>query len=170
MITRTRNLLARRPDILVWLVLGYFVLSVLLRVLRSESLQNDEAEQAFQAQFLLLGYGRQPPFYNWLQYGFIHMFGLSVATLSALKNLLLCLTCITFGLAARIVLEDRRLALVVMLGVLATPSVTVLAQRDLTHAIATFWLVALFLCGLFTTLKTRVSVVTCSRASPWALV
>ncbi|MDO1581604.1 ArnT family glycosyltransferase [Rhizobium oryzicola] len=153
MITRTRNLLARRPDILVWLILGYFVLSVILRVLRSESLQNDEAEQAFQSQFLLLGYGRQPPFYNWLQYGFIHVFGLSVATLSALKNLLLFLTCITFGWAARIVLEDRRLALVTMLGVLAVPSVTVLAQRDLTHAIATFWLVALFLCALLTTLK-----------------
>lgn len=153
MSNRIHNLLIRRPHIVVWLILGYFVLSVLLRVIRSDSLQNDEAEQVFQAQFLLLGYGRQPPFYNWLQIGTFELFGISVATISLLKNTLLFLCCLFYWLAARMVIDDRRLSLVAMLGVLAVPSVTVLAQRDLTHAVATLCLVSLFLCLFFRTLK-----------------
>lgn len=153
MSNRTRNLLVRRPEIVIWLVLGYFVLSVLLRVIRSDSLQNDEAEQVFQAQFLLLGYGRQPPFYNWLQIGTFHLFGISVATVSLLKNALLFLCCLFYWLAARMLIDDRRLPFAAMLGVLAVPSVTVLAQRDLTHAVATLCLVSIFLCLFIRTLK-----------------
>ncbi|MBP2547470.1 4-amino-4-deoxy-L-arabinose transferase-like glycosyltransferase [Neorhizobium galegae] len=153
MSTRIHKFLVRRPDIVIWLVLGYFVLCVLLRVIRSDSLQNDEAEQAFQAQMLLLGYGRQPPLYNWLQYGVVHVFGLSVATISLLKNGLLFLCCLFYLVAARIVVRDRRLPFVAMLGVLAVPSVTVLAQRDLTHAVGTLCLVSLFLCALLSVLK-----------------
>jgi len=151
--TRIHKFLVRRPDVVIWLILGYFVLCVLLRVIRSESLQNDEAEQAFQAQMLLLGYGRQPPVYNWLQYGMVHLFGLSVATISLLKNGLLFFCCLFYLAAARMVVRDRRLPFVAMLGVLAVPSVTILAQRDLTHAIATLCLVSLFLCTLLNLLK-----------------
>jgi 4-amino-4-deoxy-L-arabinose transferase-like glycosyltransferase len=150
---RIHNLLVRRPELVFWLILGYFTLSVLLRALRSDSLQNDEAEQAFQAQFLLLGYGRQPPFYNWLQIGMAELFGLSIFTISLLKNVLLFLCCLFYWLAARMLMDDRRLPLVAMLGVLAVPSVTILAQRDLTHATATLCLVSLFLCVFIRTLK-----------------
>jgi 4-amino-4-deoxy-L-arabinose transferase-like glycosyltransferase len=151
--TRIHKFLVRHPDVVIWLILGYFVLCVLLRVIRSESLQNDEAEQAFQAQMLLMGYGRQPPFYNWLQYGLVDLLGLSVATISLLKNGLLFLCCLFYLVAARMVINDRRLPFVAMLGVLAVPSVTILAQRDLTHAVATLCLVSLFLCALLHVLK-----------------
>lgn len=151
-ISRTRNLLVRQPGVIVWAVLAYFILCVIMRVLRSDSLQNDEAEQAFLSQMLLLGYGRQPPLYDWLQIGMNALFGLSVATLSALKNSLLFLCCIFYGLAARQVMEDRRLPLIAMLGLLMVPSISVLAQRDLTHAIATLCFVSLFLLAFLKTL------------------
>ena len=153
MSNRLHNLLVRRPGTVFWLVFGYFALCVILRVLRSDSMQNDEAEQLFQAQFLLLGYGGQPPFYNWLQIGTFELFGLSVASVSLLKNVLLFICTLFYWLAARMLMDDRRLPLVAMLGVLAVPSVTVLAQRDLTHAVANLCLVSIFLCVFIRTLK-----------------
>jgi 4-amino-4-deoxy-L-arabinose transferase-like glycosyltransferase len=139
-----REALARRPQIVLWLIAGYYALAVLLRVLRSEALESDEAEQLIQSQFLLMGYGRQPPFYNWLQYGVIQSIGPSILALSLVKNLLLFLTCLFYGLAARLVLRDMRLVAVAMLGVISMPMVSVVAQRDLTHAVATLFSVAVF--------------------------
>ncbi|MCK8781732.1 glycosyltransferase family 39 protein [Rhizobium sp. NTR19] len=139
-----REALARRPTIVLWLIAGYYLLAIVLRVLRSDALESDEAEQLIQSQFLLMGYGRQPPFYNWLQYGVIQLIGPSILALSLVKNLLLFLTCVFYGLAARLVLKDMRLVAIAMLGVVAMPVVSVVAQRDLTHAVATLFSVAVF--------------------------
>lgn len=141
-----------RPSIILWLILGYFALSVILRLTRSDALQPDEAEQIFQSQYLLMGYSRQPPFYNWLQIGMFDLVGPSILGLSLLKNLLLALTCIIFGLAARTLLKDRDMATAAMLGVLTMPAIIVMVQRDLTHAVALFCFVALFLLTYFRTL------------------
>jgi 4-amino-4-deoxy-L-arabinose transferase-like glycosyltransferase len=158
---RIRNALVRRPELVFWLIGAYYAIAVIVRVLRSEGLQTDEAEQLFQSQFLLMGYGRQPPFYNWLQYGAVQLFGPSIFALSIVKNLLLFLSCVFYGLAARSVLQDRVLSSAAMLGVLALPAVTVLAQRDLTHAVATMFSVSLFLYAYLRTL---------TRPSLWGYV
>ncbi|UIY30427.1 glycosyltransferase family 39 protein [Neorhizobium galegae] len=149
---RISDALARRPDLILWLIAAYYVLAVILRVLRSEALESDEAEQLYQSQFLLMGYGRQPPFYNWLQYGVVQLIGPSVLAVALVKNLLLFLTCAVYGLAARVLLKDRRLVAIAMIGVIAMPAVSVMAQRDLTHAIATLFAVALFFYGFLKTL------------------
>ncbi|MGI2035630.1 ArnT family glycosyltransferase [Rhizobium panacihumi] len=141
-----------RPQTILWLILCYFALCVILRLMRSDALQPDEAEQIFQSQYLLMGYGRQPPFYNWIQIGVFELLGPSILGLSLLKNLLLALTCIIFGLAARVVVKDRDMATVAMLGVLTMPAIIVMVQRDLTHAVALFCFVALFLLTFFRTL------------------
>jgi len=151
-IRRISDALARRPELVLWLIAAYYVLAIILRVLRSEALESDEAEQLYQSQFLLMGYGRQPPFYNWLQYGVIHLIGPSIFAISLVKNLLLFLTCAVYGLAARILLKDQRLVAIAMIGVIAMPAVSVMAQRDLTHAIATLFAVALFFYGFLKTL------------------
>ncbi|MCQ1808132.1 ArnT family glycosyltransferase [Neorhizobium galegae] len=149
---RISDALARRPDLILRLIGAYYVLAVILRVLRSEALESDEAEQLYQSQFLLMGYGRQPPFYNWLQYGVVQLIGPSVLAVALVKNLLLFLTCAVYGLAARVLLKDRRLVAIAMIGVIAMPAVSVMAQRDLTHAIATLFAVALFFYGFLKTL------------------
>lgn len=151
-IRRISDALARRPELVLWLIAAYYLLAIILRVLRSEALESDEAEQLYQSQFLLMGYGRQPPFYNWLQYGVIHLIGPSIFAISLVKNLLLFLTCAVYGLAARILLKDQRLVAIAMIGVIAMPAVSVMAQRDLTHAIATLFAVALFFYGFLKTL------------------
>ncbi|MGE7370029.1 ArnT family glycosyltransferase [Neorhizobium sp. NPDC001467] len=141
-----------RPQAILWLILGYFALSVILRLIRSDALQPDEAEQILQSQYLLMGYGRQPPFYNWLQIGMFELVGPSILGLTLLKNLLLALTCIIFGLAARVAAKDRQMASAAMLGVLTMPAIIVMVQRDLTHAVALFCFVALFLLTFLRTL------------------
>ncbi|MDE1159265.1 MAG: glycosyltransferase family 39 protein [Neorhizobium sp.] len=152
-ISRIRETLSERPETVLWLVGLYYVAAVTLRVLRIDGLQNDEAEQLVQSQYLLFGYGRQPPLYNWLQYGLVQILGPSILALSLLKNGLLFLTCLFYGLAARSVLKDKALAASAMLGVLTIPAISVLAQRDLSHAVATMCSIAFFLYAFMRTLK-----------------
>lgn len=150
---RVRDAIQDRPSVVGWLIVAYYVLAIVLRVSRTEGLQNDEAEQLFQSQFWLMGYGRQPPLYNWLQAGIIAGIGPSTFALSLLKNLLLCLTCLVFGRFAALMLRQKDLAYAVMLGLLALPAVTVLAQRDLTHAVVMMFVVAGFCWSFVRALK-----------------
>jgi 4-amino-4-deoxy-L-arabinose transferase-like glycosyltransferase len=143
----------RRADAMIFAVAAYFVLCVVLRVFISPALEIDEGEQAFVSQFLALGYGPQPPFYNWLQYAVVEAFGVSLTALTVLKHLLLFLCCLFYGLAARVVIKDRVLAAMAMLGVLTLPPVFLLAQRDLSHTVLALFAVSLFLYGFFRTLR-----------------
>lgn len=142
----------RRPNLVIGLIAGYFLLCISLRLAVSTSLEIDESEQAFISQFLMLGYGSQPPFYNWLQYGLTSMFGPSLATMTFLKNALLFLCCLFYGLAGREVLSDRRLAAIAATGVLTFPPIFLLAQRDLSHTVAALFAVSLFLYGFLRTM------------------
>lgn len=152
MTRRTNELIRRKPEVLVWLILGYFLLCVILRVVRSDSLQNDEAEQALFSQIWLWGYGRQPPLYDWLQIGANSIFGLSLLSLSLLKNTILFLCCLFYAMAAKQVMSDRHLPYLAMTGLLAVPSISLLSQRDLTHAVSTLLFVSLFMLVFFRTL------------------
>lgn len=147
------SLLARRPDFIYILVAGYCLLSVILKVLRPDSLEIDESEQAFLSQYLMLGYGAQPPLYNWLQYALVTLLGVSVASLAVLKNALLLLFLLIYGFAVRVLTGDRGFSAVAILGVLTLPPVFLLSQRDLTHTVAALFAVSLFLYGLFRVLK-----------------
>ncbi|MDW9358801.1 ArnT family glycosyltransferase [Sinorhizobium meliloti] len=150
---RMRSLLVRRPDLLYVLIAGYCLLSIILKVLRPDSLEIDESEQALLSQYLLLGYGAQPPFYNWLQYGVVALFGISVASLAIVKNGLLFLFLLFYGLTARLLSSSRLAPAVAVLGVLTLPPVFLLSQRDLSHTVAALFAVSLFLYGFFRALK-----------------
>lgn len=147
------KILARKPEIVFHVIAAYCLISIVFRILRQPSLEADEAEQAFLSQYLLIGYGNQPPFYNWLQYLVSEAFGMSIATLSLVKNGLLFLCCLFYGLAARTILADRALSMIAMLGVLTLPPIFFLAQRDLSHTIAALFTVSLFLYAFLNTLK-----------------
>ncbi|WP_455272213.1 ArnT family glycosyltransferase [Rhizobium herbae] len=144
---------SRRADAMIFAVAAYFFLCVAIRVFISPALEIDEGEQAFVSQFLALGYGPQPPFYNWLQYAVVETFGVSLTALTVVKHLLLFLCCLFYGLAARVLIQNRALAAMAMLGVLTLPPVFLLAQRDLSHTVAALFAVSLFLYGFFRTLR-----------------
>ncbi len=143
----------RQNRTLLLLLAGYFMVNLLLRLALPASLELDEGQQLFLAQKLSFGYDSQPPFYNWLQYGFVQLFGNNVLALALLKNLLLFLTYLFFGLTANLLLDDRRLAAVATLGLITIPQISFEAQRDLSHTVAVLFAACLFMYGFMKTLK-----------------
>ena len=111
----------------------YFLAHLLIRLNLSDSLDLDEAEQAFEFQHLRMGYGTQPPLYNWLQWLFFSTLGLDLFALALLKSL--CL----FGIYFFLFLTARPLvggmgAMAVSASLLLLPQIGWEAQRDLTHS------------------------------------
>ncbi len=112
---------------------GYFSLHIILRVLISNSLDYDEAEQAFLSQWLLPGYTEQPPLYTWIQYSLFQLFGKNVFTVGLLKNGFLFLTYLFVFLSGRQILKDTRLAILASCSLLFIPQIAWESQRDMTH-------------------------------------
>jgi lipopolysaccharide core galacturonosyltransferase RgtB len=145
------RLSSERHVILLAAIAIYFITNFLVRMALPVNLELDEAEQSYFSQWLMAGYSSQPPLYNWLQYATVQLFGLSLASLSALKNLILFSAYLFYFLAAREVMRDRQIAVVAVLGLLTIPQVAFEAQRDLSHTVATIFTASLF---LYTFLRT----------------
>lgn len=140
--------LRERPYLVFALLGAYFIANVIVRLLVPHSLELDEGQQLFLAQWLAVGYDSQPPFYNWLQYGAEQLLGPTLVSLSVLKNLVLFLSYLFFGLTSFMVLRSRALAIIATLGLLTMPQVSFEAQRDLTHTVAVIFTSCLFLFAL----------------------
>jgi 4-amino-4-deoxy-L-arabinose transferase-like glycosyltransferase len=131
----------------------YFAVNVALRLALPNSLELDEGQQLFLAQWLAVGYDTQPPFYNWLQYGVVQVFGDTVLALSLLKNLMLFCCYLLVGAAANLVIRNKALAIIAVLGMLTIPQIVFEAQRDLTHTVAVLLAACLFIYALLGALK-----------------
>ncbi|MFB2604269.1 ArnT family glycosyltransferase, partial [Rhizobium phaseoli] len=143
----------RTIGIAALLLAAYFVLNVGLRLALPHSLELDEAEQSFFSQYLLAGYGPQPPFYNWIQYAIVSVTDITMWALSVPKNIILFGCYLFYGLAAREVLKSRLLPPIAMLSLITLPQVGLMAQRELTHTVALLFATSLFLFGFFRTLR-----------------
>jgi 4-amino-4-deoxy-L-arabinose transferase-like glycosyltransferase len=148
------KLLIRKPDAVILLIAGYFCLEFIVRMLMPHSMRYDESQQAFFSQWLTLGYDSQPPLYNWFQTAFVSVFGLSLAIISLVKNLVLFLVYLSYYKLARLVLTDKVFAVIATLSLLTIPQLFWEAQRDLTHTVAQMLTINLFLYGVIRTLKT----------------
>jgi len=85
-----RNELFYHP--LFW-ILVYLGIHFSIRILFSQTLQVDDAEQVRHAQELLLGYPiPQPPLYSWLSWGLFQLIGTGLLALTLLKYILIGLT------------------------------------------------------------------------------
>ena len=75
-----------------WLVI-YLSIHLLIRMLFSQTLQVDDAEQIDYAQNILLGYPiPQPPMYSWLSWGMFQILGTGLLALTLLKYVFIALT------------------------------------------------------------------------------
>lgn len=117
----------------LFLLFSYFSLHILLRILVSDSLDYDEAEQALLSQWLRPGYTEQPPLYTWIQYYLNQLFGKNIFAISFLKNLLLFLTYFFVYLSAERVLKSTRAAILAASSLLLIPQIAWESQRDMTH-------------------------------------
>lgn len=128
--------LGRSQAAVLLLLAAYFAANVVVRLNQPASLEYDEAHQLFLSQWLFSGIDSQPPFYNWLQYGVVRLFGVSLASLSILKNAMLFGCYLLYGLTAARLLNDKALAAIATLGLLTIPQISYETQRDLTHTVA----------------------------------
>jgi 4-amino-4-deoxy-L-arabinose transferase-like glycosyltransferase len=94
------------------LVLGAYVLAAFaLRLILFPAGSQDDSEQLLFTQTLAGGYNpAQPPLYTWLIYAVQHVLGVSLAAVLVVKYAALGLLYLSLYRAARLVLEDARLA------------------------------------------------------------
>lgn len=150
MITRLKN----SPSLVFWILGGYFLTQLCVRLLIPHSLELDESAQVFYAQWPAFGYDTQPPFYNWVQTALFQALGTHLFALAFLKNVILFLTYLFLGLAAMRMVRSKELAVVAVLGLLTFPQLVFESQRDLTHSVAAVFASALFIYALIRTLDT----------------
>ncbi|WP_027486007.1 ArnT family glycosyltransferase [Allorhizobium undicola] len=145
--------LKERPSALYLLLAAYFLANMAVRLMLPASLELDEGQQLYYAQWLSLGYDSQPPFYNWIQYGVVQLLGPTVLSLTLLKNLMLFASYALMAATGFMLLKRRDLAVIAALAILTMPQVSFEAQRDLTHTVALIFCTALFVFALLGTLK-----------------
>ena len=88
------------PAPLTWLLV-WAVMAIVARVLLSQAVMWDQAEQLIWTQSLQWGYGAQPPLYTWVQSGVNALLGPSVLSLAVNRRALIVLTFVFMALAAR---------------------------------------------------------------------
>ncbi|BBB24934.1 ArnT family glycosyltransferase [Amphritea japonica] len=119
----------------LWLLAGYILLHLFIRLGMGGTLELDEAEQVILGQQLELGYNTQPPLYTWIQWLFFQLLGTGVFALAVLKSLLLFSIYLFTWLIARQVIPNQRMALLASFSLCLIPSVAWESVRDLTHTV-----------------------------------
>lgn len=125
------------------ILIAYFSVHVFVRCAISPSLDYDESEQVFLSQCLSYGYNSQPPLYTWVQTGIFEIFGYSVFSLAAFKNLLLCGTYLMVFATVRKATDHVGLAVIAAIGLLTIPQIAWESHRDLSHTVAVTFTTAL---------------------------
>jgi hypothetical protein len=118
-----------------FIILAYLAIQCISRTLTPGGLGMDEAEQLVAAQSLELGYGRQPPLYNWLQWGVFQITGEGKLGLALLKHVMLAAVYLGLWTLARLLGANDRTAAVALFGAVLLPTLLWGAQRDLTHLV-----------------------------------
>ena len=150
------DVLARlmRDGGMLYLVLGiYFAVNAGLRIALPGSLGLEGSRLLFFAQWLAPGYVGQLPLPVWLLYGATKIIGANGIAIALTESLLLFLAYLLMGAAVFLVIRNRALAVIAVLGMLLLPQVSYELARDAgpwAMAVATS---ALFLYGLFAMLE-----------------
>src|SRR5512146_1882378 len=117
------------------LLLAYFGIQLVLRVMISPSADLDEADQLVLTQKACWGYGPQPPVYTWIQIGFFKGFGLSIFSLALFKNILLFSIYVLTFLNSRFITGNCLCGIASAALLFFLPQVAWESQRDLTHSV-----------------------------------
>ena len=127
------NSLIKKP--LFWLFI-YLVVHFLIRVLFSQTLQVDDAEQIRHAQELLLGYPiPQPPMYSWLSWGSFQLLGSGLFALTLIKYILITLTFWLTWLVSGQIFQHLQTRYIATFSYLLIPSFAWHMHQGFTHTI-----------------------------------
>jgi lipopolysaccharide core galacturonosyltransferase RgtB len=123
-------------------ILGCVVMSGLLLTVLVRTAASDSAEQLLWAQDWRLGYGIQPPLYTWLQLISFKIFGLNLAAIIFLKEILIGLTGWFTYLSVWRITDDRKLAVLAAASLFLMPQLAYESHRNLSHSLLTMALAA----------------------------
>ena len=125
----------RKINILILLSI-YLIFHILTRLLGSETLQVDGAEQIRHAQELLLGHPiPQPPMYSWLSWTMFQIFGTGLFALTLLKYALISLTFWFTWLVSGQLFQHLQTRYIATLAYLLMPSFAWHMHQGFTHTI-----------------------------------
>lgn len=140
----------RDSKTLYFLLAIYFAVNAALRLVLQDALGMEENRLFFLAQQSLApGYGGQAPLAVWLQHGVIRLSGANPAAVIVLENLLLFLSYAFVGWTAFLVIRNRALAIIAVLGMLLLPEVVYDLQRDGGASVTALMSASFFLATLF---------------------
>ncbi|MEY6433270.1 glycosyltransferase family 39 protein [Thioalkalicoccus limnaeus] len=144
---------SRSTILLIVGLLAYFSLFGVVRVLVSDALELDEAEQILLAQWWLWGYSDQPPLYTWLQAALSRWLGDQFIASVVLRQGLLLATYVFVYLAARKLLPSSQFAIAATLALMLIPQILWENQREHTHSLLVLALSAATLYQVFRLLE-----------------
>jgi 4-amino-4-deoxy-L-arabinose transferase-like glycosyltransferase len=131
----------------------YFAVNLALRLFISPVLGPEESRLFFHSQWLFLGYGGQAPLGVWMQYWVTHVLGTGLVSVALVENLLLFASYVFVGCAASIVIRNRSISVIAVLGMLLLPPLVYDLQRDGGASAAALMAAAFFMAGLFAMLQ-----------------
>ena len=134
---------------LILIVGPYLLLHLTIRLLFSQTLQVDDAEQIRHAQNLLLGYPiPQPPLYSWLSWVLFQLFGTGLLTLTLLKYTLITLTFWATWLSSGYLFKHLQTRYLALFAFLLMPSFAWHMHQGFTHTILLGFAIAVSLHAL----------------------
>ena len=133
----------------LYLVLGiYLAVIAAVRIALPGALGLEGSRLLFFAQWLAPGYVGQPPLAVWLLHGVTQTIGTNIVAIALVESLLLFLAYLLAGAAAFLVIRNRALAIIAVLGMLLLPQMAYELARDAGPWAATLATSALFLYAL----------------------
>lgn len=134
----------------LYFLLGiYFAVNAALRLALPGSLEMEESRLLFSAQWLAPGYVGHAPLAVWLQHGAAWLLGANSLAVIVLENLLLFASYLVAGWAAFLVIRNRALAIISVLGMLLLPQIAYEMQRDAGASAAMLLASGFFVATLF---------------------
>ncbi|MBC6406405.1 MAG: glycosyltransferase family 39 protein [Rhodospirillales bacterium] len=116
------------------MIVGYFLIQALLRILVGPTLTQDEAQQTLFAQELRLGYDEHPGLYTWVVHLLFRVFGTSLAVLAGVKAAqLIALFLFTYRAVGRV--AGPLAGAIASASLFLVPQIGWEMQRDLTHTL-----------------------------------
>jgi len=120
----------------VFWLFTYLIVHFVIRILFSQTLQVDDAEQIDYAQNILLGYPiPQPPMYSWLSWILFKIFGTGLFALTLLKYLLIALTFWFTWLVSGQLFQHLQTRYIATFSYLLMPSFAWHMHQGFTHTI-----------------------------------
>ena len=117
-------------------LISYLLIHILLRLVFTDTLQIDDAEQVRLGQNIQLGYNiPQPPLYSWIAWLGFKLFGINIYVLTVIKYLFIGITFFLVSLISERISSKKEIQNIIIFSYLLMPSFAWHMHQGFTHTI-----------------------------------